>query len=46
MKNSKTSQCWIYELSKKIMETETEYNRETVEKLVKRFEECKKIVYC
>ena len=32
MTNSKTSQCGIYELPKRIMETETGYNRETVEK--------------
>lgn len=46
MTNSKTSQCGIYELPKRIIETETGYNRETVEKLIKRFEEYKKIVYC
>ncbi len=46
MTNSKTSQCGIYELPKRIIETETGYNRETVEKLLKRFEDYKKIVYC
>ena len=46
MTNSKTSQCGIYELPKRIMETETGYNRETVEKLIKRFEDYKKVVYC
>lgn len=45
MTNSKTSQCGIYELPKRIIETETGYNRETVEKLLKRFEEYEKIVY-
>lgn len=46
MTNSKTSQCGIYELPKRIIETETGYNRETVEKLIKRFEDYKKVVYC
>ena len=46
MTNSKTSQCGIYELPKRIIETETGYNRETVDKLLNRFIEYKKIVYC
>jgi DnaD/phage-associated family protein len=46
MTNSKTSQCGIYELPKRIIETETGYNRETVDKLLKRFEEYGKILYC
>ncbi|MEG1310901.1 MAG: replication protein [Romboutsia sp.] len=46
MTNSKTSQCGIYELPKRIIETETGYNRETVEKLIYRFEEYEKVVYC
>ena len=46
MTNSKTTQCGIYEIHKKIIETETGYNRETVEKLLNRFKEYKKIVYC
>ena len=46
MTNSKTSQSGIYELPKRIIETETGYNRETVEKLIDRFEGYKKIVYC
>ena len=46
MTNSKTSQCGIYELPKRIIETETGYNRETVDKLLNRFVEYKKIVYC
>lgn len=45
MTNSKTSQCGIYELPKRIMETETGYNRETVDKLIQRFEEYGKISY-
>ena len=46
MTNSKTSQCGIYELPKRIIETETGYNRETVDKLLNRFVEYKKIKYC
>ena len=45
MTNSKTTQCGIYELPKRIIETETGYNRETVEKLLTRFEEYGKVVY-
>lgn len=40
------SQCGIYELPKRIIETETGYNRETVDKLLNRFIDYKKIVYC
>lgn len=43
--NSKTSLCGIYELPIKIIEFETGYNRETVEKLIHKFEEYKKIKY-
>ena len=43
--NSKTKQCGIYELPSRIIETETGYNRETVDKLLARFEEYGKIVY-
>lgn len=46
MTNSKTSQCGIYELPKRIIEMETGYNRETVDKFLKRFKEYKKIEYC
>lgn len=46
MTNSKTTQCGVYELPKRIIETQTGYNRETVDKLLKRFEEYKKICYC
>ncbi|UKL29984.1 hypothetical protein [Bacillus phage PK1] len=45
MTNSKTSQCGIYELPKRIIETETGYNRETVEKLLQRFIDYDKIAY-
>ncbi|MGH4140392.1 hypothetical protein [Clostridium sp.] len=46
MTNTKTTQCGIYEISKKTIETDTGYNRETVEKLIKRFCDYKKILYC
>ncbi|WP_024985301.1 DnaD domain-containing protein [Brevibacillus borstelensis] len=45
MTNSKTSQCGIYELPKRIIETETGYNRETVDKLLQRFIDYGKIAY-
>lgn len=45
MTNSKTTQCGVYELPRRIIEIETGYNRETVEKLLDRFEDYKKIVY-
>ena len=45
MTNSKTTQCGIYELPSKIIEFETGYNRETVEKLLQRFIEYGKISY-
>jgi DnaD/phage-associated family protein len=45
MTNSKTTQCGIYELPKRIIETETGYNRETVNKLLQRFTDYEKIVY-
>jgi DnaD/phage-associated family protein len=45
MTNSKTSQCGIYELPKRIIETETGYNRETVDKLLNRFIDYGKIQY-
>ncbi|MCB2300236.1 DnaD domain-containing protein [Clostridium tagluense] len=46
MTNSKTSQCGIYELPKQIIVTETGYNRETIDKLLTRFCEYEKIIYC
>ncbi|WP_244445103.1 replication protein [Oceanobacillus jeddahense] len=45
MTNSKTTQCGIYELPKRIIETETGYNRETVDKLLQRFADYGKIIY-
>jgi Txe/YoeB family toxin of Txe-Axe toxin-antitoxin module len=45
MTNGKTTQCGIYELPKRIMETETGYSRETVEKLLLRFIEYGKVQY-
>lgn len=44
--NSKTTQCGIYELSSRIIEIETGHNKETVEKLLHKFCECNKILYC
>lgn len=46
MTNLKTTQCGIFELHKRIMETETGYNRETIDKLLKRFIDYGKILYC
>lgn len=45
MTNSKTTQCGIFELPKRIIEMETGYNRETVDKLLKRFIDYGKIYY-
>ncbi|MEK3993673.1 DnaD domain protein [Psychrobacillus sp. FSL K6-2365] len=45
MTNSKANQIGIYELPKRIIETETGYNRETVEKLLNRFMDYEKIIY-
>jgi len=44
--NNKTSQCGIYELSKKFIEMETSLTREAVEKLINRFCDYNKILYC
>lgn len=44
--NSRSTQCGIYEISKRTIETDTGYNRETVEKLIQRFCDYKKILYC
>lgn len=41
--NSKTTLCGIYELPRKVIEFETGYNRETVDKLLNKFIEYKKI---
>jgi len=45
MTNSKANQIGIYELPKRIIETETGYSRETVDKLLSRFSEYEKIIY-
>ncbi|CAI8822422.1 DnaD domain protein [Bacillus pseudomycoides] len=42
---SKTTQCSIYPLPKRLAEMETGYNRETVEKLLQRFIDYGKILY-
>lgn len=43
--NSKTTQCGIYELPKKIIDIETGYERETIDRLLKKFQEYGKIKY-
>ncbi|MGO5066580.1 MULTISPECIES: DnaD domain-containing protein [unclassified Clostridium] len=43
--NPNTSQCGIYELPKKIIEMQTGYKGETVDRLLKKFQEYKKIIY-
>lgn len=43
--NLKTKQFRTYELPSRIIKTKTNYNRETVDKLLTRFEEYEKIVY-
>ncbi|WP_433748258.1 DnaD domain-containing protein [Paenibacillus amylolyticus] len=45
MTNSKTTQCGIYELPKRIVEFETGYHRETVDKLLERFVQYGKVLY-
>ncbi|PEA26368.1 replication protein [Bacillus cereus] len=45
MTNSKTSQSGIYELPLRVIEMDTGYNRETVEKLLERFSDYGKINY-
>jgi uncharacterized phage protein (TIGR02220 family) len=45
MTNDRTTQCGIYELPKRVIEMHTGYNRETVEKLLQRFEDYEKIEY-
>jgi hypothetical protein len=46
MTNSKTNQIGCYELPKRVIEIETGYNRETVDKLLDIFIHKKKILYC
>src|SRR5210317_564701 len=43
--NSKTRQCGCYEIPMKVIELETGYNRETVEKLIDRFVDYERIKY-
>jgi len=43
--NPRSTQCGIFEVNMRIMEAETGYNRETLERLIKRFEEYGKIIY-
>ena len=45
LSNSRTTQCGCYELPYKVVEMQTGYNRETVQKLLKRFEEYGKTSY-
>lgn len=45
MTNPKTTQCGVYELPMRVMEMETGYNRETIQKLLARFTEYGKIQY-
>lgn len=46
MTNFKTTQCGIFKLVKRFVEAETGYNRETIDKLIKRFIDYGKILYC
>lgn len=46
MTNQKTTQCGIFELPRLVVEMETGYNRETVDKLINRFVDYGKILYC
>ncbi|CAG7840832.1 hypothetical protein CLOHAE12215_02256 [Clostridium haemolyticum] len=46
MTNPSTAQCGVYELPKRIIETQTGYNRDTIDKLLARFMEYEKIKYC
>lgn len=45
LSNSRTTQCGCYELPYKVIEMQTGYNRETVEKLLQRFVDYGKIEY-
>lgn len=45
MTNSKSTQCGIFSLSKRLIELETGYNRDTVDKLIDRFVSYGKIIY-
>lgn len=43
--NTRTNQCGLYELPQQLVAAETGYNRETIDKLLKRFVEYGKICY-
>ena len=45
LSNSETSQCGAYELPLILVSFETGYNTETVNKLISKFEEYKKVIY-
>ena len=45
MTNSKTTQCGIFYHSKKFIEVETGYNRDTIDKLIERFISYGKVLY-
>ncbi|MBU3182528.1 replication protein [Clostridium psychrophilum] len=44
--NTKSTQSGVYELSKRFIEMETGFDRETVDKLIEKFISYKKILYC
>ena len=44
--NSETTQSGIFEIHKRMMEMDLGYSRETVDKLIKRFQDYGKIIYC
>lgn len=46
MTNSQTNQAGCYEVSLRMMQVETGYNRDTIEKLINKFKEYQKIDYC
>lgn len=46
MTNYKSAQCGIYELPKRIIELQTGCSRDTVDKLLLKFQNCNKIQYC
>jgi len=45
MTNTKTTQCGVYEISKRVIEMETGYTKDTIDKLIVRFQEYQKIKY-
>ena len=46
MTNSQTNQAGCYKVSLRMMQVETGYNRDTIDKLIQKFQEYKKIDYC